>query len=341
MRYGQTACRRPAGRPTPPRPRSYTAVMRGPEHETPHGETPYSPTSLLRALTANPYGVAPLRPHQHPAAEATPPDNRFTRAITLLLALALGFAVAVSVLDLRREAAAEDGPRTLLEAEVRETRTEAEQLEQRRAELEGQVADAQAAVLEKGESGSAERLAAFESAGTGVALSGPGVVLQVDDSTPLPASPGVSSGTVNRVTDGDLQITVNGLWAAGAEAVSVNGQRIGPTTAIRTAGSAVLVDFRPLSPPYRITALGAPGTLQAAFEESESGEYLREISTRFGIRRSWEQAEELSVPARSSGTLREAAVIEEGGEAASETVPTQRPDTSSTAAARGTEEDSP
>src|SRR5699024_568211 len=239
--------RRPAGRAAPHPPRSYTAVMRGPEHETPHGETPYSPTSLLRALTANPYSVAPLRPHQHPAAEAAPPDNRYTRAITLLLALVLGFAVAVSVLDLRREAAAEDSPRTLLEAEVRETRTEVEQLEQRRAELEGQIADAQASVLEKGEVGSAERLAAFESAGTGV--------------------------------------------------------RVGPTTAIRTAGSAVLVDFRPLSPPYRITALGEPETLQAAFEESESGEYLREISTRFGIRRSWEQAEELSVPARSSGTL--------------------------------------
>src|SRR5699024_7730085 len=116
--------RRPAGRAAPHPPRSYTAVMPGPEHETPHGETPYSPTSLLRALTANPYSVAPLRPHQHPAAEAAPPDNRYTRAITLLLALVLGFAVAVSVLDLRREAAAEDSPRTLLEAEVRETRTE-------------------------------------------------------------------------------------------------------------------------------------------------------------------------------------------------------------------------
>src|SRR5699024_11126623 len=148
------------------------------------------------------------------------------------------------------------------------TRTEVEQLEQRRAELEGQIADAQASVLEKGEVGSAERLAAFESAGTGVALSGPGIVLEIEDSAPRLASPGLGSGTVNRVTDVDLQIAVNGLWAAGAEAVAVNGQRVGPTIAIRSAGSAVLVDFRPLSPPYRITALGEPETLQAAFEES-------------------------------------------------------------------------
>lgn len=284
--------------------------MRDRERETPHGETPYSPTSLLRALTENPYSVAPLRPHQHPAAEAAPPDNRYTRAITLLLALVLGFAVAVSVLDLRQQAAAEDSPRALLETEVRQTRTEAEQFEEHRAELEGQIADAQAAVLEEGDAGAAERLEAFEAAGTGVALSGPGVVLEVQDSAPLPASPGVSTGTINRVTDGDLQFAVNGLWAAGAEAIAVNGQRIGPTTAIRTAGSAVLVDFRPLSPPYEITALGDPDDLREGVDAGETGQYLSGISTRFGIQLSWSSAEELTVPARTVGTLHEASALE-------------------------------
>lgn len=316
--------------------------MRDAGRETPHGETPYSPTSLLRALTANPYGVAPLRPQEHPAAEAAPPDNRYTRTITVLLALVLGFAVAVAVLDLREEAAAENSPRALLEQEVRETRTEAEQLEDHRAELEEQVAAAQAEVLERGDSGAAARLEEFEATGSGVALTGTGVVLEIDDSAPLPASPGVSTGTVNRVTDGDLQIAVNGLWAAGAEAVAINGQRIGPTTAIRTAGSAVLVDFRPLSPPYRITALGDPVQLREGVETSAAGEYLQEISTRFGIRRAWEESEELTVPARVQGTLREASVPEEeAGAGAPETVPTDRPSPASTAAGGGSEEDSP
>ena len=96
--------------------------MRKADHSTPHGETPYSPTSLLRALTADPYGVDTLREHEHPAAEAAPPDVGATRAITLLLALLLGFVVAVSVLDLRQGAAAEDSPRALLEQEVLDTR---------------------------------------------------------------------------------------------------------------------------------------------------------------------------------------------------------------------------
>ena len=70
-------------------------------------------------------------------------------------------------------------------------------------------------------------------------------------------------GPRGRVQDGDLQLVVNALWAAGAEAVSINGQRLGPTTAIRFAGEAVLVDFRPVTSPYEISAIGDPGRAAA------------------------------------------------------------------------------
>lgn len=314
--------------------------MREHEHETPHGETPYSPTSLLRALTADPYGVDTLRKDEHPVAEAAPPDNRITRGVTLLLALVLGFVVAVSVLDLRHEAGAEDSPRALLEQEVLETRTEAEQLEQLQAELEVEIADAQGVVLDGTEAGASERLAAFEQAGGGVPLSGPGTVLALEDSAPLPSSPGAAAGTVNRVTDGDLQIAVNGLWAAGAEAIAINGQRITSTTAIRTAGSAVLVDFRPLSPPYKITALGDSEQLRTGVLEAETGTYLTEISTRYGIRLSWESGDELSVPARAAGTLREASVLDDEKQGAPETPPADSPTQTSTAGSGAEEETS-
>ncbi|WP_193104484.1 DUF881 domain-containing protein [Brachybacterium sp. FME24] len=301
--------------------------MRGPQRSTPHGETPYSPTSLLRALTADPYGVDALREHEDPRAEAAPPDNRATRSITLVLAILLGFAVAVAVADLRADAVAEDSPRALLEQEVLDSREEIDDLENRQEVLEGEIGDAQGEVLDKADSGASERLAAYESAGAGVAMSGPGVVLSLDDSVPLPSSPGVDEGTVNRVTDGDLQRAVNGLWAAGAEAIAVNGQRLSTSSAIRTAGSAVLVDFRPLSPPYGITALGDPETLRSAVDAGETGDYLSEISARFGIRTSWDAGEELTVPARAVGTLREASVLEPEREGAPEALPTAEPAT--------------
>lgn len=296
--------------------------MRDPKRSTPHGETPYSPTSLLRALTADPYGVDTLREHEDPRAEAAPPDNRATRSITLVLAILLGFAVAVAVVDLRADAVAEDSPRALLEQEVLDSREEVEDLESRQEILESEIGDAQGEVLDKADSGASERLAAYESAGAGVAMSGPGVVLSLDDSVPLPSSPGVEEGTVNRVTDGDLQLAVNGLWAAGAESIAVNGQRLSTTSAIRTAGSAVLVDFRPLSPPYEITALGDPETLRSAVAAGETGDHLSEISARFGIRTSWDAGEELAVPARAVGTLREASVLEPEREGAPEAPPT-------------------
>ncbi|GAA1491409.1 DUF881 domain-containing protein [Brachybacterium sacelli] len=298
--------------------------MPAPTRSTPHGETPYSPSSLLRALTANPYDVDALR-EDDPLAEAAPPDNRPMRTLTLLLALALGFVVAVAVTDLRRDAAGDDDPRALLEQEVLEARGELDELESRQEGLEGQIADAQAVVLDSTDADASERLRAYEAAGAGSARTGPGVVLTVEDSAPLPASPGVSEGTVNRVTDDDLQIAVNGLWAAGAEAIAVNGQRLSATSAIRTAGSAVLVDFRPLSPPYEITALGDPEELRAAVDAGESGDYLSGISARFGIRHSWGSAQDLTVPARPVGTLREASELEAPRESTPETSPSTAP----------------
>lgn len=314
-------------------------TRRGEDHPTPHGETPYSPTSLLRALTADPYSVDPLREEEHPVASATPPDNRRMRTLTLLLAVLLGFAVAVSVVDLRQEAAGADNPRALLEQEVLDVRAETDRLEDRRTELEGEIVDAQEEVLDTADGGSAERLGAYEQAGNGVPLGGPGVVLALDDSAPLPSRPGAGPGTVNRVTDGDVQLAVNGLWAAGAEAIAVNGQRVSATTAIRTAGSAVLVDFRPLSPPYEITALGDPVQLRAGVEDAETGEYLSEISSRFGIGVTWTAGEELAVPARAVGTLREASTLD----APADDDPVATPDPTPDSAAEGgaEQEDSP
>ena len=64
-----------------------------------------------------------------------------------------------------------------------------------------------------------------------------------------------------RVYDRDLQDVVNALWLAGAEAMSINGQRLTAATAIRSAGEAILVNSRPLSPPSLVHAIGNPAPL--------------------------------------------------------------------------------
>src|SRR5699024_5668424 len=72
----------------------YCADMDHPRRQTPHGESAYSPVSLLRALTANPLDVDALRGTDGAHEEASPPDTPVTRTLTVILAVVLGFVVA-------------------------------------------------------------------------------------------------------------------------------------------------------------------------------------------------------------------------------------------------------
>ncbi|WP_031518697.1 DUF881 domain-containing protein [Streptomyces sp. NRRL F-5123] len=121
---------------------------------------------------------------------------------------------------------------------------------------------------------------------------GPGVKLVVDDAKE--ASTGDSGGPresdgfsdTGRVRDRDMQRVVNGLWASGAEAISVNGQRLTALSAIRAAGDAILVDNRPLVPPYTVLAIGDGEKLSTAFQDSADGQYLHVLEENYGIRAS-------------------------------------------------------
>ena len=59
-----------------------------------------------------------------------------------------------------------------------------------------------------------------------------------------------------RVYDSDIQLLVNALWASGAESIAINNARLTTTSAIRSAGDAILVNYRPLLPPFVISAIG-------------------------------------------------------------------------------------
>lgn len=91
-----------------------------------------------------------------------------------------------------------------------------------------------------------ERLAT--EAGT-TTLIGPGLTITMDD------APDAEPGSLNRVLDRDLQAIVNELWRAGAEGIAINDQRLVETSAIRSAGDAILVNYHPLTRPYVISAV--------------------------------------------------------------------------------------
>lgn len=114
-------------------------------------------------------------------------------------------------------------------------------------------------------------------AGT-VALEGRGVVVTLSNSDRQPTS--VAEAGAYRVHDSDVQLVVNALLAAGAEAVSVNDSRIVSTTAIRSAGDTIVVNFRPLVPPYRVSAIGADA---AVFGRSDIARRFKRWNQLFGL----------------------------------------------------------
>nr|WP_246450790.1 DUF881 domain-containing protein [Allostreptomyces psammosilenae] len=155
-----------------------------------------------------------------------------------------------------------------------------------------------------------ERLALPELLAGATPVTGPGLSLVLDDAEGSEAGDaGVDprSGTfgdAGRIRDRDLQRVVNGLWQAGAEAVSVNGQRLTALSAIRAAGEAILVDNTPLAPPYTILAIGDGPRVLDGFQTSADGYYLDALRENYRIRVESSVEPELRLPAASSLALR-------------------------------------
>jgi uncharacterized protein YlxW (UPF0749 family) len=156
------------------------------------------------------------------------------------------------------------------------------------------------------------QLAQAEAGAAAVAVTGPGLKVTLADaqpdadSDPVGGNTGSSADSAGNVRDSDVQLVVNALWGAGAEAISVNGQRLGPTSTIRTAGEAILVDFNPVSSPYTISAIGDSETLSGKFLANGDVEALAVVSQSYGLRFEFAKAGSLSLSAATPSELRSA-----------------------------------
>ncbi|KRF11568.1 hypothetical protein ASG90_17770 [Nocardioides sp. Soil797] len=130
---------------------------------------------------------------------------------------------------------------------------------------------------------------------------GPGVRVWVDDSPD-----GSSDG---RVRDEDLALLVDGLWAAGAEAISINGHRLTTISSIRSVGTAIHIRAQPIKPPYDILVVGDPNTLQSLFAESTPGLQWMSLRNNYGLEFTMENSQsDLSLPASRAPLLRSARI---------------------------------
>lgn len=111
----------------------------------------------------------------------------------------------------------------------------------------------------------------------------------------------------NRVLDSDLQKLVNALWESGAEAISINGQRVTNLTSIRQAGEAINVNYRPLTAPYTVLAIGNSKTIPSRFAETTHGATWFDLQRQVGLRFDMTAASSLTLPASDRLDLRYAA----------------------------------
>ncbi|MEE1814152.1 DUF881 domain-containing protein [Streptomyces sp. SP18ES09] len=235
------------------------------------------------------------------------------RSLRAKLGVAAGLLLAAVVVTVGAAEARISAPvvakerQDLIDRIEKET-SSADQLEQDVERIRDEVGARQRQALQQ-HGGDQTELVALLSGATPV--HGPGVKLVVDDAKgtdPGGGGPRESAGFTDtgRVRDRDLQRVVNGLWESGAEAVAINGQRLTSLSAIRAAGDAVLVDNRPLVPPYTVLAIGDGQRLGTAFQDSADGQYLHALVENFGIRSRISAEGDVRLPAAPSLTVRTA-----------------------------------
>ncbi|MEU6356985.1 DUF881 domain-containing protein [Streptomyces sp. NPDC047072] len=242
-------------------------------------------------------------------------DGGLPRTLRAKLGLAVGLVLAALVVTVGAAQARVAAPVVAKEREElidridRETEA-ADKLEENVDKLRDDVsAQQRAALKESGHSDQADLVSVLSGAAE---VHGPGVKLVVDDAKEASSggdgNPRETSGfsDTGRVRDRDMQRVVNGLWESGAEAVSINGQRLTALSAIRAAGDAILVDNKPLVPPYTVLAVGDGKRLSTRFQDSADGLYLHALQENYGIRTAISVESDLKLPAAPSVIVRTA-----------------------------------
>lgn len=220
----------------------------------------------------------------------------------LIMVMVLAFVMTVAVLALRPKSTVVSRAKDSVIAQIQTRQSAAETKSGRLTALRSDVDRLQREALTDAGSGRVADLLKKLRVLTGdVAVAGPGVTVTVDDAASSePDDQAARAGSdfaEGRVTARDVQVLTNGLWSAGAEAISVNGQRLTARSAIRFAGHAIVVDFRPLTRPYRISAIGDPHQLTTGFANGLAGVYLQTLVDRYHVRSEFAPSDRITVPA--------------------------------------------
>lgn len=276
-----------------------------PAPDPPHKTHPLLTELVYNSLDSGYAEAAARRANQGNARPARRWDS-LALAIGSLLA---GFILIVAYVHAHRTAPQVQRVHEDLVSRVQHEQAVENSLGRRLTDLQNRLAAARQHALPQ--SGALlQRLNQIEVAAGQVAVHGPGVTVMLrEPPTPSTSSAPARAGTVpvtstNILTDRDVRSVVNELWHDGAEAIAVNGIRLTPTSAIRFAGQAILVDFQSITSPYTIEAIGNSEQLITRFAESDVASRYKTLAGADGIGFTFDSSADLALPAGAVGAVR-------------------------------------
>jgi len=236
------------------------------------------------------------------------PKHWYDEPLVAVGALAVGLVLAIAWVHTHRAAPAAAKVHDQLVSQVRTADKTAADLARTETDLTKQLNAIRSAAL-SGSSGLVRTIEQRQLLAGETAVQGPGLEVTLAEPT-VSSAPSDGAGHATRgpmttshiLIDRDVRSVVNQLLSDGAEAIAVNGIRLTPTSAIRFAGDAVLVDFEPITSPYKIDAIGNADALITGFASSDVASRYQTLASARGIGFTFEQKDGLAV-AGSPGTV--------------------------------------
>ena len=212
-------------------------------------------------------------------------DVRQRRASHLVAALAsalIGLLIVTSYLTARANGQIGPERQNDLRGLVQEQADRNKDLQRRQAQLQGEV-NALSNTAGNAQTKALQKRAAELGNLVGLSpLSAPGLRVVLDDA-PRAVHPDSVDVDALVVHQQDIQAVVNALWAGGARGVSIQGQRLISTSAVRCVGNSVVVEGVPYPPPYVIEAVGDQVALERALSESPAITIYQQYVTAYGL----------------------------------------------------------
>lgn len=202
-----------------------------------------------------------------PGYRATPVADKGKRSKwwavwTLLLCIIFALATTWAVKGLRADSGTGQRAMAQLEEQIESKRTLVDELEAESVLLTEELQGREALIAETQPTNASLDMA------SGVRkVEGPGVVVTLTES--------VATGSVPAVDDGAVRAVINALWEGGAEAITINGERVGPQTIVRMAGQSILVNLKAVRSPYVIEAVGDQQKLLNSMKDDAAVQSLR------------------------------------------------------------------